>query len=186
MALDPFWTAERQFARHRPGRDRPPPFGLLPAIFVARMLDGQEREFEADLDYRSPDGAPPAAPSVEDAMAGRPARQGPEGVRLIGVQWLCPRCQMPCYVPTSDHPEPRTAARSVEVHWDRPMRSAVDGRERPTFTVRGDALVCDYLSTEITGVAAPTAMRCGWRGRIEAGRAIDDSPVRGSVFRTGA
>lgn len=187
--LDPYWNAARQFQRDR-GDDSP--FGLIGAVFVATGVNGVHYEHEADLDIHPPAETPPSGPlvgpTIEDALVGRPVRQpwadAAAGV-LYGVQFLCPRCHMACYVPTRHHPAPRTNPRDVHVHWDKPLRSETDGKLRPTFTIDGK-LECDYLQSEVTGIVSPTGMRCGWMGVIEEGKVYEHSLVRGDLRRFGA
>ena len=178
MALDPTWTADRQFVKDR-GRDEH--FGMPAAIVLATAPNGEDIELEVDIDLHHPPDPMAAfrAPTVEEALQGKAVRQAvkPGGV-VIGVQLLCPRCCMACYIPSLDHPAAKTTKRQVIVHWDRPLRSTVDGKWRPTLTIVGDPLVCDYLNSEITGISSTSGMRCGWKGIIENGRAYDHSTFK--------
>jgi hypothetical protein len=179
MALDPIWTADRQFQKDR---GKPERFGMPAAIVLATAPNGDTIELEVDLDLHEPPDPMAAfqAPSVADALAGKDIRQKTlQGKGLIiGVQYLCPRCMMPCYVPSTHHPASKSTHREIVVHWDKPLQSTVDGKYRPTLTIVGDVLVCDYLNSEIIGISSSSGMRCGWKGFIEDGRAIDHSTFK--------
>ena len=181
MALDQYWTAERQFKKDRGSQND---FGLAEAIFVAVGISGAELEITCDLDLHNLTEGVMAlkGPSVEDCLKGRPVRQADTGIPkvLLGAQFLCPRCQMPCYVPTAQHPNPHTEPREIIIHWDKPY-TAEDGIPRPTITISGAPLKCDYLTSEITGIANPG--RCGWVGIIENGRGYDHTLVKGAVLK---
>lgn len=190
MALDPFWDMNRQFTADR-GQENP--YGLLPAMFLAPTLAGADvaAEFEADLDmHPSPEATSNQAivgPTLRDALQGKLVKQPThQSDVLYGVQLLCPRCLSPLYVPSTQHPKPKSLPHEIVVHWDKTMKSTRDGKVRPTFTIVGP-IACDYLNSEITGVSQPVtsgiSVRCGWVGVIEAGRAYDHSKVKNSGLR---
>jgi len=187
-SIDPYWSMKRQFERDR---GTPNPFGMLAGIFVATGIDGQEYEYEVDLDlHERPGEAEPSAlvgPTMDDALKGRTVFQQrrPDKECLWGIQLLCPRCTAPLYVPSTDHPAPKTVARQIVVHWDKPSKSNADGKMRPPVTVVGP-IRCDYLQSEMSGIRGPTAMRCGWTGVIDHGKAFDHSVVKGAIKQQGA
>lgn len=174
--LDRSWPLERQFVRDR---GQPSPYGLLEAYYVAKDPEGHTIECAADLDYApTPDEAGHAlasdfqAATLDDFVRGQAVRQRVPAGQLCGVQFLCPRCGSPLYVPALAHPHPKTTPRRITVHWDKPMTAERDGVSRPTVTIEGDPLACDYLWSEVTGISSGPigAQRCGWIGIMEKGR----------------
>lgn len=190
MALDKYWTFERQFQRDR-GPKGPDPFGMPKAVAIGRRLSGEVHEFEIDVDVHDlPEDVVPdqiVGPSLSDAMAGKAAMPASRRPQVWGIQYLCPRCEAPCYVPSRLHPTPKTEPREIIIHWDKLVKCS-DGLERPTVTVSGKPLVCDYLTTEITGILQAkdgVGHRCGWVGIIEEGKMYDHSTVKGAVRAQG-
>jgi hypothetical protein len=190
--LDKSWPMDRQFVRDR---GQSSPYNMQEAYFVAKDPLGNIIECTADLDY-SPDSAAADQAlredfnpvTLDDFLHGRPVRQRVPAGRLQGVQFLCPRCGSPVYVPTLDHPNPKTTPRRVTVHWEKLVKAEFDQLERPIFTIEGEPLVCDYLLSEIRGFSeGPMDLnRCGWRGIVEWGKAYEHSrPLGGSCRGSG-
>lgn len=172
------WPMDAQFTKDRGNDD---PFNRPHAMFLGVGLSGAIYEIEADLDMfdPNPEGLL-IGPTMQDCMDGRPIFQTTDikAQTLLGINFLCPRCMSPLYVPTPNHPKPRTTTREIIVHWDKPIRSNNDGKLRPTFTIVGEPLKCDYLNSEITGISGPGIVRCGWVGIIENGKAYEHSTIK--------
>lgn len=133
--------------------------GLPEGIFVHGSDRTVEREFSVDIHCRLRADVGPAV-----AVAA-------EGLLVEAVQFLCPRCGNGLRV------EGATLGgdgRPITVHWDRLMRSSIDGKFRPPITIEG-TLRCEYLDSEISGVPQPGggSGKCGWRGGIYLGRCLD-------------
>jgi len=184
MAIDSYWSMEKQFQKHDPFKERNAErdgrlvdgtnrshieiakqiglneFGRPEAMFVYGNDRSSQTEHACDLDVQE-------------------LRNGSGNVEIVcaGVQLLCPRCGSPLYVKG----RALGGNNEVHVHWDKIVRSNVDGKIRPTLSVEG-TFGCDYSDQEISGVIAArdarVQMRCGWRGGITSGRCLDHQIVR--------
>lgn len=173
------WPMDAQFTKDRgPKGD---PFNRPHAMFCGTGISGAVYEIEVDLDFFDPNPSGLLiGPTMQDCVNGTPIFQptNMSAQTLLGVNFLCPRCMSPLYVPTRHHPKQRTTPREIIIHWDKPITSTNDGIARPTFTVVGDPLRCDYLNSEITGITGPGSVRCGWVGVIEHGKAYEHSLIK--------
>jgi hypothetical protein len=100
------------------------------------------------------------------------------GIRVLGLQFMCPRCSMGLFVPSTHNPGAQINGngRNITVHWDQMRRAESDGKYRPAVSVE-DPIACDYSWHEINGIPQPPSShvisRCGWRGVLEEGRLYD-------------
>lgn len=170
MALNGTWDAASQLMAHRVTSSiaTRPEFGMSPfnipeGMFVytkGGRVEGvrgaEEVEFTVDLELK------------------KLTHRGIDiGVVLLGIQFMCPRCNMGLHVNSEESKAP--GARKITVHWDKITPSQVDGKHRPLVSVE-DALSCDYSWHEINGVLSPpnpVHSKCGWRGMLEEGRMYD-------------
>lgn len=184
MGLDPYWSMEKQFKRHDPFKERD-------AEWDRRLVDGASRtqmEIAKQIglnEFGRPEGiffyGNDRNAQTEHAcdLDVQELKDGTGHVQIVcaGVQILCPRCGSPLYVKSKGlggHNE-------IHIHWDKLVRSTVDGKIRPSFTIEG-TFGCDYSDHEITGVTpgrdSRVQMRCGWRGGITEGTCRDHQIAR--------
>ena len=162
----PVWALDQQITRHNltpqnsvnpelrlPGINR---YGLLEVHF----------EYGNDMARVYHAGDPDLVDEIDPVT-------GLKRIVILGITICCPRCLMPMYIRTPASPRKDRVTHHVEIHLNDPWKAGEDGYWRPTFTVDG-TFGCDYLTSEATGMTGPRAnLRCGWKGGIIRGRALD-------------
>ena len=164
------WPSDKQFKKHKvdpikaairmggPRELATNHFGRPEAVFYYRKDDITMHEYCCDVDCTKY-----VDPKTNKAT-----------LQIISVLYLCPRCGQSCMIRAANPDIPQdSGSMNIEVHWSDMRQSPEDGKWRPTFTVK-ELLICDYTWEEINGISSPRSVsRCGWRGRIEAGRCHD-------------
>lgn len=109
----------------------------------------------------------------------KPGAELPETAN--SAQMLCPKCGQSLLIDGVQGPW------KVRIHWAQ-ARTCSDGKLRPTVSITGAPVRCDYSMHEIDGVAQPKTgihAKCNWRGKIEEGRIYDHAVSSGIVVARG-